>query len=91
MIASQLVYSIMITIVIVTTVNGNCPEEKKTYPIVTITNTSVNATPGMILHNCCTVYPSRYIWFCPKPYKNKLILKEAVTNFPTIYIIKNNS
>ena len=55
MISNQLVYSIMITIVIVTTVNGNCPEDKKTYPIVTITNTSVNATPGMNLHNCCTV------------------------------------
>ena len=56
MIANQLVYSIMIIIVIATTVNGNCPEDKKTYPIVTITNTSVNATPGMNLQNCCTVY-----------------------------------
>ena len=55
MIANQLVYSIMIIIVIATTVNGNCPEDKKTYPIVTITNTSVNATPGMNLQNCCTV------------------------------------
>ena len=49
MTVNQLVcYSIMITIVIINTVNGNCPEDELT-PIVTITNTSVNATPGMNL------------------------------------------
>ena len=74
MIANQLVYSIMITIVIVNTVNGNCPEDKKTYPIVTITNTSVNATPGMNLQNCCTV-----------SIKIQMILVLARTNFPIIY------
>ena len=49
MIASKLMYSLMIIIVIINTVNGNCPddnEEKTTSPVVTITNTSVNATPG---------------------------------------------
>ena len=49
MIANQLVCSVMIAIVIINTVNGNCPEDETTYPIVTITNTSVNATPGMNL------------------------------------------
>ena len=47
MIAGKLMYSLMIIIVIINTVNGNCPddeEEKKTFPFVT--NTSVNATPG---------------------------------------------
>ena len=60
MIANQLVYSLMITVVIATTVDGNCPEDKKTNPIVTTTNTSVNAAPGM---NCCTVYPINKIHF----------------------------
>ena len=39
----------MIIIVIINTVNGNCPDDEKeetTSPVVTITNTSVNATPG---------------------------------------------
>ena len=46
MIAGKLMYSLMIIIVIINTVNGNCPDdkEKKTFPYVT--NTSVNATPG---------------------------------------------
>ena len=48
MIADKLMYSLMIIIVIINTVNGNCPgdkeKEKKTFPYVT--NTSVNATPG---------------------------------------------
>ena len=46
MIATKLMYSLMIIIVIINTVNGNCPddEKKKTFPLVT--NTSVNATPG---------------------------------------------
>ena len=48
MIAAKLMYSLMIIIVIINTVNGNCPDDEKktTYPVVTITNTSVNATPG---------------------------------------------
>ena len=43
MIATQLLlYSIMMI-----TVYGNCPDDKKTTaPVVIITNTSVNATPG---------------------------------------------
>ena len=44
MIAGKLMYSLMIIIVIINTVNGNCPGDKKTFPFVT--NTSVNATPG---------------------------------------------
>ena len=52
MIASKLMYSLMIIIVIINTANGNCPEDKETtYPIVTITNTSVNATPGMKIND----------------------------------------
>ena len=48
MIATKLMYSLMIIIVIINTVNGNCPPDDKetTAPVVTITNTSVNATPG---------------------------------------------
>ena len=49
MIATKLMYSLMIIIVIINTVNGNCPpdeEKETTAPVVTITNTSVNATPG---------------------------------------------
>ena len=48
MFASALTYSLMIIIVIIiNTVNGHCPDdEKTTSPVVTITNTSVNATPG---------------------------------------------
>ena len=49
MIAAKLMYSLMIIIVIINTVNGNCPGDKEketTSPVVTITNTSVNATPG---------------------------------------------
>ena len=47
MIAAKLMYSLMIIIVIINTVNGNCPGNKETTsPVVTITNTSVNATPG---------------------------------------------
>ena len=48
MIAAKLMYSLTIIIVIINTVNGNCPDdkEKTTSPVVTITNTSVNATPG---------------------------------------------
>ena len=45
MIAAKLMYSLMIIIVIINTVNGNCPgDKKKTFPYVT--NTSVDATPG---------------------------------------------
>ena len=48
MIATKLMYSLMIIIVIINTVNGNCPpddkEKKKPFPLVT--NTSVTATPG---------------------------------------------
>ena len=48
MIATKLMYSLMIIIVIINTVNGNCPpdekEKEKTFPYVT--NTSVTATPG---------------------------------------------
>ena len=43
---SLLLYSI---IIIINTAHGNCHEdEKKTAPVVIITNTSVNATPGII-------------------------------------------
>ena len=53
MIATKLMYSLMIIIVIINTVNGNCPGEEKeketTAPVVTITNTSVNATPGTVI------------------------------------------
>ena len=44
MIADKLMYSLMIIIVIINTVNGNCPDHEKTFPYVT--NISVNATPG---------------------------------------------
>ena len=48
MFANQLVYSIMITIVIITTGNGKCLEVEQKYPIITVLNTSVNAIPGML-------------------------------------------
>ena len=41
---SLLLYSM----IIINTAHGNCPEdEKTTAPVVIITNTSVNATPGI--------------------------------------------
>ena len=50
MLAGKLMYSSMIIIVIINTVNGNCPDdEETTSPVVTITNTSVNATPGTVI------------------------------------------
>ena len=43
---SLLLYSM---IIIINTAHGNCHEdEKKIAPVVIITNTSVNATPGII-------------------------------------------
>ena len=47
MIVNQLEYSMMIIIVIITTVNGNCHENELAF------NTSVNATPGMNIIECC--------------------------------------
>ena len=42
---SLLLYSM---IIIINTAHGNCPEDQKTTaPVVIITNTSVNATPGI--------------------------------------------
>ena len=48
MYAAKLMCSLMIIIVIINTVNGNCPDDEKKMnsPVVTITNTSFNATPG---------------------------------------------
>ena len=53
MLAGKLMYSLMIIIVIINTVNGNCPDDEKetTYPVVIITNTSVNATPGTVMES----------------------------------------
>ena len=46
MIATKLMYSLMIIIVIINTVNGNCPPDDKEKPFPLVTNTSVNAKPG---------------------------------------------
>ena len=51
MLAGKLMYSLMIIIVIINTVNGNCPDDETTYPVVIITNTSVNATPGTVMES----------------------------------------
>ncbi|XP_019861247.1 PREDICTED: fibrinogen C domain-containing protein 1-like [Amphimedon queenslandica] len=58
MIATKLMYSLMIIIVIINTVNGNCPENEKesTSPVVTITNTSVNATPECVMPTDCKAW-----------------------------------
>ncbi|XP_019861251.1 PREDICTED: fibrinogen C domain-containing protein 1-like [Amphimedon queenslandica] len=57
MIATKLMHSLMIIIVIINTVNGNCPEnEKETSPVVTITNTSVNATPECVMPTDCKAW-----------------------------------
>ena len=45
MIATKLMYSLMIIIVIINTVNGNCPDDKISSVAIS-TNTSVNARPG---------------------------------------------
>ena len=49
--AGKLMYSLMIIIVIINTVNGNCPDDETTSPVVTITNTTVNATPGTVMES----------------------------------------
>ncbi|XP_019853438.1 PREDICTED: fibrinogen C domain-containing protein 1-like [Amphimedon queenslandica] len=57
MIATKLMYSLMIIIVIINTVNGNCPEDedkKKTFPFVT--NTSVSATPECVMPTDCKAW-----------------------------------
>uniref|UniRef100_A0A1X7UMX8 Fibrinogen C-terminal domain-containing protein n=1 Tax=Amphimedon queenslandica TaxID=400682 RepID=A0A1X7UMX8_AMPQE len=58
MIATKLMYSLMIIIVIINTVNGNCPDDEKetTSPVVTITNTSVNATPECVMPTDCKAW-----------------------------------
>ncbi|XP_019853442.1 PREDICTED: fibrinogen C domain-containing protein 1-like isoform X3 [Amphimedon queenslandica] len=53
MIATKLMYSLMIIIVIINTVNGNCPDEK-TFPLVT--NTSVNARPECVMPTDCKAW-----------------------------------
>ncbi|XP_019861056.1 PREDICTED: fibrinogen C domain-containing protein 1-like [Amphimedon queenslandica] len=57
MLAGKLMYSLMIIIVIINTVNGNCPDdekEKKTFPLVT--NTSVNAIPECVMPTDCKAW-----------------------------------
>ncbi|XP_011407325.2 PREDICTED: fibrinogen C domain-containing protein 1-A-like [Amphimedon queenslandica] len=58
MLAGKLMYSLMIIIVIINTVNGNCPDDEKetTSPVVTITNTSVNATPECVMPSDCKAW-----------------------------------
>ncbi|XP_019856541.1 PREDICTED: fibrinogen C domain-containing protein 1-like isoform X1 [Amphimedon queenslandica] len=51
MLAGKLMYSLMIIIVIINTINGNCPDDEKELAspaVVIITNTSVNAKPANI-------------------------------------------
>ncbi|XP_019861249.1 PREDICTED: fibrinogen C domain-containing protein 1-like isoform X1 [Amphimedon queenslandica] len=58
MIATKLMYSLMIIIVIINTANGNCPDDEKetASPVVTITNTSVNATPECVMPTDCKAW-----------------------------------
>ena len=55
MLAGKLMYSLMIIIVIINTVNGNCPDDETpspspspmvTYEYLSSPNTTVNAPPG---------------------------------------------
>ncbi|XP_019856543.1 PREDICTED: fibrinogen C domain-containing protein 1-like isoform X3 [Amphimedon queenslandica] len=59
MLAGKLMYSLMILIVIINTVNGNSwPDDKKetTSPVVIIANTSVNATPECVVPTDCKAW-----------------------------------
>ena len=79
MIANQLVYSIMITIVIVATVHGNCPEDKKAYPIVTITITQASMLHQVWICKTAAQFPSNTNGFAES--HKKLILNEAGNQF----------
>ena len=58
MLVGKLMYSLMIIIIIIGTVNGNClvDEKKRNYQAFTITDTSVNAEPGTMTYHCILMY-----------------------------------